>query len=89
MLAVHPIYHSQLAGNRLTLRFKKLQLSVKELQVRLGEDDFRHVVVAGAATDIARLGVAISRVNGLLRGVVDGCLCRHCVSDCLEQRNFS
>lgn len=73
----------------LTLRFKELQLSVEELQVWLGEDDLRHVVLAGAATDIARLGLAVSGVNGLLRGVVDGSLCRHCVSECLERRNFS
>lgn len=71
--------HSVCRQLTLTLRFKELQLSVEELQVRLGEDDLRHVIIAGAATDIARLGLAISSVNGLLRRIVDGSLCRHCV----------
>lgn len=39
----------------LTLRLKKLQLSVEEVQVRLREDDFWGVVITRATTDIARV----------------------------------
>ena len=62
----------------LTLRLEELQLSVEELQVRLGEDNLWQVVFTGAATDIARLGGGVSGINGLLRGVVKGSLRRHC-----------
>lgn len=61
-----------------TLWLEELQLSVEELQVRLGEDNLWQVFFTGAATDIARLGGVVSGVNGLLRGVVKGSLRRHC-----------
>jgi hypothetical protein len=62
------------------LRLKDLQLAVKELKVRLGENNLGDVVLAGAraSTDIARLSHGIVRVNTLhLRGVVDRRLSRH------------
>lgn len=65
--------------SKLTLRFKELQLSVEELQMWLREDNLWQVVFTRAATNIARLRIGVSGVNGLLRVVADGCLCRHCV----------
>jgi hypothetical protein len=64
---------------RHTLRLKELQLAVKELKMRLGEDDLRNVFFTGATADIARLGHIISRVDGTLGigGVADGHLGRH------------
>jgi hypothetical protein len=60
------------------LRLKELQLSVQELQVRLGEDDLRQVVHAGATANVAGLSVAISRVSYLdVGGVADRRLRRH------------
>lgn len=63
-----------------TLGLEELKLAVEELKVRLGEDDFRNVFLAGtrASTDVARLSHGIAVVNDLhLRGV--DVLCRHCV----------
>jgi hypothetical protein len=41
------------------LRLEELELTVEELEMRLGEDDLRSVVVTGATANIARLGVGI------------------------------
>lgn len=53
----------------------------------LGEDNLRQVVFTRAAAHIARLGVGVSGINGLLRVVVVRSLCRHCAIvqmwDCL------
>ena len=59
----------------LTLRLKKLQLSVEKVQVRLSEDDFWRVVITRATTDIARVGGSVGSLIG--RGVVLRCLRRH------------
>lgn len=61
---------------RLTLRFEELQLSVEELQMRLGEDNLRGIVIT-RATGVAR----VSRVEGLdIGGVGNRQLGRHGVT---------
>jgi hypothetical protein len=70
-----------------TLGFEELKLAVQELKVRLGEDNFRNVFLAGtrASTDVARFSHGITVVNDLHLGGVD-VLCRHCVNGCREAK---
>jgi hypothetical protein len=63
-----------------TLRLEELQLTVEELEMGLGEDDLRNIVVTGATTaHIARLSHGIPGVDAILQvgGIVLG---RHCVN---------
>jgi Flp pilus assembly CpaF family ATPase len=62
-----------------TLRLEELQLAIEELEMRLGEDNLRDIVVTGATTaHITRLGHGIPGVDAILQvgGIV---LARHCV----------
>ena len=60
------------------MRLKELELTVEKLEMRLGENDLRSVVVTGATAHIARLGVGIPGVNAILQ-VDRVVLGRHCV----------
>jgi hypothetical protein len=53
------------------LRLEELQLAVEKLEMRLGEDNLREIVLAGATTDISGFGGGIFGIVGLrLSGVV-------------------